>query len=101
MNTSRDTFTVLKEEPIMAYTLKIQSPVFDNRDCIRGTRTRSLPEFGSFETVAFAFKKADLLHDQWHLELGDGDNIQVWENGQRVHRTFSTADSFDVDAFAF
>lgn len=85
----------------MAYVLKIQSPVFDNRDCIRGTRTRPLPEFGSFETVAFAFKKADLLHDQWHLELGDGDNIQVWENGQRVARTFSPLDDPGFEGFDF
>jgi hypothetical protein len=68
----------------MAFTLAFQQPIFDNRDCIRGTTTRPLPEFGSFETLAFAWKKADMVHREWRLDLGDGDNIQVWENGQRV-----------------
>jgi hypothetical protein len=67
----------------MAFTLAIQQPIFDNRDCIRGTTTRPLTEFGSFETLAFAWKKADMVHREWRLDLGDGDNIQVWENGKR------------------
>jgi len=68
----------------MSYTLMIQQPVFDNRDCIRGTTTRALPEFGAFETEAFAFYKAAMIHDAWCLDLGDGDNIQVWKDGKRV-----------------
>lgn len=70
----------------MAFTLKIQSPIFDNRDCIRGTRTHTLTEFGSFETEAFAFRKAVMVHDDWHLDLGDGANVQVWKDGERVVR---------------
>lgn len=69
---------------MMAFTLKIQSPIFDSRDCIRGTRTRALAEFGSFETEAFAFRKAAMIHDAWSLDLGDGDNVQVWKDGERV-----------------
>ncbi|HDR9163666.1 TPA: hypothetical protein QDB28_004070 [Burkholderia vietnamiensis] len=68
------------------YVLAIQSPIFDSRDCIVGTRTRALPEFGAFETLAWATRKAALIHDEWHLDLGDGANIQVWENGKRVVR---------------
>jgi hypothetical protein len=68
------------------YTLAIQFPIFDNRDCIRGTRTRTLPEFGAFETLAWAFRKADMVHDDWRLDLGDGDNIQVWQDDRRVTR---------------
>jgi hypothetical protein len=68
------------------YTLAIQSPIFDNRDCIRGTRTTILREFGAFETLAWAFRKADRLHDEWKLDLGDGDNVQVWQDGKRVQR---------------
>ncbi|WP_321967194.1 hypothetical protein [Burkholderia cepacia] len=85
----------------MAYTLKIQSPVFDNRDCIRGTVTRSLPEFGSFETVAFAFKKADMIHDEWHLDLGDGDNVQVWQDDQRVVRPICLVDLYGYPESGF
>lgn len=68
------------------YTLAIQSPIFDNRDCIRGTRTTQLREFGAFETLAWAFRKADQLHDEWSLDLGDGANIQVWSDGACVAR---------------
>jgi hypothetical protein len=69
----------------MAYTLAIQSPVFNGFDAITGWHTHAMPEYGSFETIGMAFKKADLLHDEFRLDLGDGDNIQVWEGGQRVH----------------
>ena len=82
---------------MMAFTLKIQRPIFDNRDCIRGTTTRPLNEFGSFETEAFAFRKAEMIHDDWCLELGDGDNVQVWKDGKRVMRAYPmvTADCDD------
>lgn len=70
----------------MSYILALQSPVYDGRDAITGWRTRLMPEYGFFETIGMAFKKADLLHDEFRLDLGDGDNIQVWEDGRRVHR---------------
>lgn len=79
------------------YTLAIQSPIFDNRDCIRGTRTTQLREFGAFETLAWAFRKADQLYHAWSLELGDGDNIQVWRDGARVTRPLAAWASSDDD----
>lgn len=85
----------------MAYTLKIQSPIFDNRDCIRGTVTRALPEFGSFETVAFAFKKAGMIYEEWHLHLGDGDNVQVWQDGQRIVCAMPSVENGDWEECCF
>jgi hypothetical protein len=75
----------------MAFTLKLQYPIFDDRDCIRGSRTEALPEFGAFETAAYAFKLADKIYHDYGFDLGDGENVQVWSDGARVYRDLPKA----------
>jgi hypothetical protein len=81
-----------------AFYLTITSPIFDNRDCIRGTRTTRIAEVGTYETEAMAFKKAQLLHDLWGLDLGDGDHISVRRcvDGKHVVREYPDM-SIDLD----
>jgi hypothetical protein len=85
-----------------AFYLTITSPIYDNRDCIRGTRTTRIDEVGTYETEAMAFKKADQLRDLWCLDLGDGDHISVRRcvDGKHVVRDLPPLDmSIDFDDF--
>ncbi|WP_175787494.1 hypothetical protein [Burkholderia anthina] len=68
-----------------AYYLTITTPIYDNYDAIRGSRTTRLTEFGTFETQGYAHALADRLHDEWCLDLGDGAHITVKRcDGQKI-----------------
>jgi endo-1,4-beta-mannosidase len=68
------------------YTLWMKQPVFDHRDCIRGTTTMHMPEYGAFETAGMAAKKADMLYTELRLDLGDGEMVLVFKDGKPLPR---------------
>lgn len=66
----------------MAFTLMLNRPRMDNRDCIRGWEWVALSEFGAFEHEPYAEVLAVRLEKEWCLELGDGESIHVWKDGK-------------------
>jgi hypothetical protein len=66
------------QESIMAFVLVITSPRYHHStDAIIGSHSRVMDELGTFETSGWACKKADLLYNEYRLDLGDGDDIHV------------------------